>query len=249
MSKHNWLYDKPIAHRGLHNETIPENSLASFKAAKDKGYNIEIDIHLLEDGDFAVFHDANLRRMCGVKQRTDKLTSAELKDYKLNGTKEHIPTLKEVFDVIDGKVGILIEIKTLTNRIIAQKLNEYIENSGYTGDFAIQCFSPISLKWFRKNTTDIPVGILAFDYRRIGLIGLLGYHLSCGVSRKIIKPDFIAYKVEHLPFSGVTKQKEKGLKVLCWTVNTPEKLERARKYTDNIIFENEQILIDEANKK
>ena len=39
-----WAY----AHRGLHSEGVPENSMAAFKAALDHGYGIELDVHLLE---------------------------------------------------------------------------------------------------------------------------------------------------------------------------------------------------------
>ena len=53
-----WNY----AHRGLHSEGIPENSMAAFKAALDHGYGIELDVHLLKDGNLAVIHDSLLNR-------------------------------------------------------------------------------------------------------------------------------------------------------------------------------------------
>lgn len=242
MKDFSWLYDKPIAHRGLHNDKIPENSLASFQNAIDKGYNIEIDVHLLPDGDFAVFHDTSLKRMCGVKQKLRKLNAGELQEYKLKGTKEHIPTLKEVLELVDGKTGILIENKLHKGQIIGKKLYEYIENCEYSGDYAIQCFSPSCLIWFRNNTENIPLGQLSLNYAKYGLIGLLGRYLSNGSKRKKVKPDFISFDVNHLPYSGVTKQKNKGLKVLAWTVNSAEKLQRAKNFADNFIFEKEELL-------
>ena len=56
------------AHRGLHNEAegIPENSMGAFARAVAEGYGIELDVHLSRDGEAVVFHDDNLRRMCGV---------------------------------------------------------------------------------------------------------------------------------------------------------------------------------------
>ena len=51
-----WAY----AHRGLHGNGLPENSMAAFKAALDGGYGIELDIHLTKDGDLAVIHDSSL---------------------------------------------------------------------------------------------------------------------------------------------------------------------------------------------
>ena len=35
-----WNY----AHRGLHNASRPENSMAAFRAALEKGYGIELDV-------------------------------------------------------------------------------------------------------------------------------------------------------------------------------------------------------------
>ena len=56
-----WNY----AHRGLHREGVPENSMAAFRAALDHGYGIELDIHLLKDGNLAVMHDSLLNRTTG----------------------------------------------------------------------------------------------------------------------------------------------------------------------------------------
>ena len=46
------------AHRGLHGHGVPENSMAAFQAALDQGYGIELDVHLLKDGNLAVMHDS-----------------------------------------------------------------------------------------------------------------------------------------------------------------------------------------------
>ena len=45
------------AHRGLHGNGVPENSLAAFSAAADAGYGIELDVQLSRDGVVMVFHD------------------------------------------------------------------------------------------------------------------------------------------------------------------------------------------------
>ena len=38
------------AHRGLHGNGVPENSLSAFALAAEKGYGIELDVHLTLDG-------------------------------------------------------------------------------------------------------------------------------------------------------------------------------------------------------
>ena len=60
------LLGRRYAHRGWHDKpAIPENSLAAFRRALDKGWGAELDVHLLKDGTLAVFHDSDLRRCAG----------------------------------------------------------------------------------------------------------------------------------------------------------------------------------------
>ena len=51
-----WITKTPIAHRGLHNKDIPENSLSAFKNAIEHGYAIEIDLQITKDNKIIVFH-------------------------------------------------------------------------------------------------------------------------------------------------------------------------------------------------
>ena len=101
------------AHRGYHdgNVAVPENSLASFQAAIDAGYGIELDVQLSSDKIPMVFHDADLLRVCGVEGKIWDYTCAELQQMKLFDTEETIPTLQEALALIDGQVPILVEYK------------------------------------------------------------------------------------------------------------------------------------------
>ncbi len=60
--------DQYFAHRGLYDpqKGIPENSLAAFRAAAEKGYGVELDVRLTRDGYVVVSHDDNLKRMTGA---------------------------------------------------------------------------------------------------------------------------------------------------------------------------------------
>ena len=89
------------AHRGLHNKDkgIPENSMAAFRAALEKGYGIELDIHLMKDGNLAVIHDSSLKRTADADVMIEDLTTEELDHYHLDGTDETMKTesVNEVF--------------------------------------------------------------------------------------------------------------------------------------------------------
>ena len=108
-----WNY----AHRGLHNRDkgIPENSLAAFRAAVEHGYGAELDVHLLRDGNLAVIHDSLLERVTGQSGRIEDLTTDDLKNYRLCGTEETIPTFREVLDTFAGKTPLIIELKPVDN--------------------------------------------------------------------------------------------------------------------------------------
>ena len=102
-----WYY----AHRGLHNAERPENSMAAFRAALEKGYGIELDIHLLKDGNLAVIHDSLLNRTTGEAGRVEDLTTEALKHYHLEGTQETIPEFMDVLTLYNGKAPLIVELK------------------------------------------------------------------------------------------------------------------------------------------
>ena len=66
----NFLVSNLIAHRGYHSEedSIPENSIPAFIKAIENNYIIELDLHILKDGNVVVFHDDNLDRMTGLNK-------------------------------------------------------------------------------------------------------------------------------------------------------------------------------------
>ena len=103
-----WAY----AHRGLHAPGVPENSLAAFQQALDAGYGVELDIHLMKDGNLAVIHDHSLLRTTGAEMLIEELTAEELENFCLEGTGERIPLFQDVLNLIGGKVPIIVELKS-----------------------------------------------------------------------------------------------------------------------------------------
>ena len=88
------------AHRGLHGKGIPENSMAAFYLAVRHGYGIELDVHLIKDGNLAVIHDASLLRTAGVDVNVEDLTLEQLSGFRLEGTEETIPSFLQVLDAV-----------------------------------------------------------------------------------------------------------------------------------------------------
>jgi len=221
---HSWLFDKPIAHRGLHGGGVMESSLAAFEAAIQKGYNIEIDVHILADDTLVVFHDNTLERIFGENVELQDLTYEQLSHYVLPFVNERIPTFEEVLEYVGGRTGLLIEIKTYVRTRVAERIAEALEN--YHGNYAIQSFSPMALSWYRKHCPTVPVGILASDVVNFALYWSNRIH-----------PDFISYLVSNLNDRRAIILRSKAPKVLAWTVTNPILEKKARTYAENIIFE------------
>ena len=76
-----WLVERYIAHRGLHNEHLPENSLGAIENAINESTPIEIDIQEIADGTLVVFHDKSLQRMTGQDGYVMNLTAENLPNH------------------------------------------------------------------------------------------------------------------------------------------------------------------------
>ena len=192
-------------HRGLWSKQIPENSLPAFALSIEQGFGIELDVQLSSDGVVMVFHDPNLKRMCGVNSRVSVNKAAVLKTLSLGGTQYTIPTLEDVLAMVDGRVPLLIEIKGEGKeeqlcRAVAEMLDMY------PGPFAVQSFNPLVLKWFKKFRPRFPRGQLVTKVNKVKgrkaprLTAFLMSNLFLNV---ISRPDFISVsgkRMNNLPF-------------------------------------------------
>ena len=230
-----WLVSEPIAHKGLHDKTHPENSLSAFERAINAGYPIELDIQMIADGTIVVFHDESLSRLTGNDGYIRFLNKADLDLLTLTGSKEKIPTLEEVLNFVNGRVPLLIEIKN-QGKVgeMEKKVIELLAN--YNGQFAVQAFNPFVLEYFYKHAPSIPRGQLAGYLLDTKLSFFKRYAAKRMIAnKKISHPDFIAYEAKHLPCRFVKKYKQ--LPLLAWTVKSQSEYLRVVKYCDNVIFE------------
>lgn len=138
-----------IAHRGLVDHNICENTIKAFKNAISKGYNgIELDIRKTKDNIIVVLHDKYINRTSNGKGNINKLTYKEVSKYNF-GTKTNkskIPTLKEV-------------IKTINNTTIFIELKENIEKEELTNILNINSTNKYYIMSFNKKYIDNLIGI------------------------------------------------------------------------------------------
>ncbi len=207
-----------IGHRGA-NGYEPENTLVSFQKALDMQVDgIELDVHLSIDGNLIVMHDDTIDRTTNGKGFVNQLTLKELKSFKINYTIE-IPTLEEVFDLVDKKCLINIELKNHeTAEKVVQLIEKYIEEKNWKyADFIVSSFDWNAIQQIRFLNDKIPIGVLTEDDLD------LAFSYAKFLKAEAINPDFHLLTAEK-----VAEFHKKGIKVFPWTVNNPEDIQKMK---------------------
>lgn len=213
-----FLTEKLIAHRGLHSKDIIENTIPSFIKAMELGLAIELDIHILRDNTIVIYHDYNLKRLTNVNNTIENLTYPQLSKIKIKKL-YHIPTLEKVMNIINGKVPILIEVKTIKlNEIFLKTLLEQL--SKYQGKVAIQSINPLVIKWLYKHKITYPIGLI--------IINEINYKILKKYQKMI---EFVSVYKKYLPFKT-------NKLVIGWTIKNIKELNKYRQISDNLIVEN-----------
>ncbi len=226
------------AHRGLWDADRPENSIPAFEAATNAGFGIETDVRLTKDGVPIVFHDEDLKRMCGVDKDVSLLTYDELLQYRLGGL-EKIPTFAELLATVDGQVPLLIELKGYTGdtrlcEVIAPMLDEY------KGEFVVESFNPLLLFCMKKLRPEIRRGQLVTDAnrRKVGGGKLRNFVLYLMLTNVLSRPDFIAYDKDFSKNPSLFfATRLLGARRCVWTVKTDTEHDRFTARGDCPIFD------------
>lgn len=231
-----WIVSVPIAHRGLHDATRPENSMAAFEAAARNGYAIELDVRASADGDAIVFHDRELDRLTAASGPVASRTGSWLRRLPLGGTRETIPSLEDVLDVVGTRVPVVVELK---NDGVAGELEHRVaETLGRRhGEYAVQSFNPRSILWFRRHHERWPRGLLATDFKDEPLPRSQKIVLRNLLTAPGLALAYVGYELRCLPFWAPSWARRLGIPVVAWTVRAPADLLRARRLADNVIFE------------
>jgi len=231
------MTNRLYAHRGLWNAQRPENSLSAMRAAVQAGYGIETDVHLTADEQPVLMHDGNLKRMCGADVVIEQSTLAELSRYHLLDTQEKIPTLDELLDTVQGRVPLLLELKSdHPNDRLCELVAERMDR--YEGPWMMESFNPLIVRWFRKNRPQVLRGQLGFGMTVRGRYPTALHRLlSTLIGNAFSRPDFLAYDYEtdrSLPFRLARLYRPH---LAAWTVRSPEALQRNAGTYEIQIFE------------
>ena len=235
------LFAPPVAHRGLWSPSgAPENSLAAFQAACAGGYGIELDVQLTRDGEAVVFHDDALDRMCGVEGKLRDRSLSELRELRLKGTEETIPTLAETLAEVGHRALVHIELKTPFGEVgpLEKRVCEVLID--HNGPTCVIGFNPYSHAWFAAHHPQVLRGLDSYRWNDNGAATLAPEQRKAFARLEhveIAKPHFLALGLDMLPSERADELRAQGMPVIAWTVRSPADWERVRGHCDNLIFE------------
>jgi glycerophosphoryl diester phosphodiesterase len=215
-----------IGHRGARGYEA-ENTLVSFQKAIDMQVDgIELDVHLSSDGELMVIHDETIDRTTNGKGEVNTFTKAELQNFTIEGNNK-IPTLKEVFDLVERRCLINIELKSFdtTEKTVAL-IEKYIQNkNGDYTDFIVSSFDWNALQDVNFRNPKIPIGVLT----EVDLDEALNF--AKFIKAKSIHPDFQLLNLEN-----TKKLQQNGFEVFPWTVNDAADIIRMQSFNVNGII-------------
>jgi glycerophosphoryl diester phosphodiesterase len=231
MTNAAWIKELPVAHRGYHdlNNTVWENTLSAFSRAVEAGFAIECDLHYASDGVPIIFHDEDLERLCNLKGDVRERTSGELGLIAIGGTKDKVPTLKQLLNLVQGKVPLVLELKgrEADDEGFAESVLEVLE--GYEGKVALMSFDHWLLKDLKELGAPYPVGLTAN--------GNTAEEYATHEKAMELGLDFISYYYADLPNSFISRQRDKGIPVITWTVRDEDARKRTFDNADQMTFE------------
>ena len=228
-----WVYTKNMYHRGkFDNVKVYENTMEAYKAARDEKCPIELDVRLTNDMEVVCLHDASLKRLFNRDRDISDISYKRLNKLRDDLT---VPTLKDVLKEIDGKVELMIDLKSSSakaNRLLVKKVYETLKD--YNGKYVVVSFNPNLLRKYKKLDKGVFTG-------RIGTNNVEGFFKKLVVSDFIFswygKPDFISFDVYNHDQEKLTKLKEKGYKIVGWPLKNKDDKKELSKLFDNYIVE------------
>ncbi|MBP7704245.1 MAG: glycerophosphodiester phosphodiesterase [Caulobacter sp.] len=235
------LFDPPVAHRGLWTpDGAPENSLAAFQAACAGGYGIELDVQITADGEAVVFHDWTLERLTGAEGRLSDRSLHDLRELRVSGTDEGIPTLAEALVEIGHRAMVQIELKTPFGEVgvLEKRVCEVLLD--HNGPTCVIGFNPYSHAWLADHHPQILRGLDSYawnDESAMKLSPEIRKSLANLEQVELARPDFLALDARMLPSDRAAEFRAAGMPIIAWTVRSEEEWERVKPFADNVIFE------------
>jgi glycerophosphoryl diester phosphodiesterase len=214
-----------IGHRGLMG-VEPENTLRSFVAAEKAGLDmIELDLHLSRDGALVVMHDATVDRTTDGTGPIADRTLAELRTLDA-GAGERIPVFEEVLDAVTAPLQ--AEIKDVA---AARQLAEVMLRRDLVERVEVISFHAEAIEEVARLVPGVRTALVASRYDA----DVVGRAVRAGART-------MSLNIRRLTLETMQRARSEDLRVLAWTVNTPEQLRLAHAFgLDGVVTDRPEI--------
>ncbi|MNR86828.1 putative glycerophosphoryl diester phosphodiesterase 1 [compost metagenome] len=219
-----------IGHRGAGGHA-PENTLAAFRLGLSLGADgVECDVHMSQDGQLVVIHDAMVDRTTSGKGRVGTMPFEALRqldagswfDPRFEG--ERLPSLEEVFGVVRKA-----EWESGKERWLFVELKH--------GDETYPGIEDTLVRAIARSGLSQRIGVISFDHRAIARIQALEPGIRTGVLydarpvdsvslAKAAGAGWIGPAVKWVDDAEVSSARRAGLEVFVWTANQEDAMRR-----------------------
>ena len=216
------------AHRGASNK-LPENTLEAFELAITEGADgIEFDV--FQHGDeYVVIHDRWLNRTTSGTGNIGDYSLAELQSFDA-GNGYRIPTLAEVFELVDGRCRLNLEAKGIDDE---KHLTAYVK----------QCLSD-------TRCSDEQLLVSSFDHHFLRAFSKVNRQWQLGALTASLPLDYAQFASQlnahcvHADVSFINKAfvddaKQRNLTVNVYTVDQQADIQRLFEWGVDGIFSND----------
>jgi len=214
-----------IAHRGdrVH---APENTLAAFRLAAEKGAEaVEFDVKLTRDGQVIVVHDPTVDRTTNGSGTVATLPFPAVRDLDAGAwfseqfRGEKIPTLDEVFETVGKRIYMNIELTNYStpNDALVPKVVEVVKRHGLESRVLFSSFFARNLRKARQLLPEVPRGLLTLS----GLLGFWGRTFGWRGRYAALHPYWT-----NLNAGLVERVHAAGKLINVWTVNAEADIQR-----------------------
>jgi glycerophosphoryl diester phosphodiesterase len=192
-----------IGHRGSA-ATEPENTLRALRAGMNCAHFVEVDLRMTLDGVPIIMHDATIDRTTNGQGKVSDLTFSDLQQFDA-GKGEVIPALTEVLRLVEGRCGLVVELKEVRD---PGPVLELIGKSAVNPLLIVSFHAP-ALKEVKRT----------LRHARTGLIFSHSYPDPLEIA-VIINADMIFPRFNLLTPALVEEAHHRYLMVVPWTLNT-----------------------------
>ena len=215
VEKCSFLNHSIITFKGIYNNiTIYENTIDSIMYSLKNNLSINLDISFTKDNEIIVFNSNHVTKLLKLKDDINTLSYEEIEYI----SQYHIPTLKEVIDLVDGKVPIILNLynddKVMRNNLI-KLISKY-------NNITIQADEYSILKPYKKKNI---------------IVGLIISKSNITYLNKDYDVDYLTIQYDLLDKTEANILKQKYY-LIGWVLNTKDDVMKYIKFYNNLIIDN-----------